>query len=110
NNNIIYVGKNNKQNEYLTLREANPDDYFFHIKDLPGAHVILKNNQKITEDDIIQAAFLAAKYSKNNNDRYIDVDYTLKKNVNKAKGSKPGMVYYTDFKTIRIDLEYNTEF
>ncbi|MFM1524710.1 MULTISPECIES: Rqc2 family fibronectin-binding protein [Helcococcus] len=110
NNNIIYVGKNNKQNEYLTLRVANPDDYFFHIKDLPGSHVILKNNQKITEDEIIQAAFLAAKYSKNGNDRYIDVDYTLKKNVNKAKGSKPGMVYYTDFKTIRIDLEDDMEF
>ncbi|MFM1581691.1 NFACT RNA binding domain-containing protein [Helcococcus bovis] len=110
NNNIIYVGKNNKQNEYLTLRVANPDDYFFHIKDLPGSHVILKNNQKITEDEIIQAAFLAAKYSKNGNDRYIDVDYTFKKNVNKAKGSKPGMVYYTDFKTIRIDLEDDVEF
>lgn len=105
NNNIIYVGKNNKQNEYLTLREANPDDYFFHIKDLPGAHVILKNNQKIEEEDIYAAAYLAAKYSKNGNDRYIDVDYTQKKNVNKAKGSKLGMVYYTNYNTYRIDLE-----
>lgn len=105
NNNIIYVGKNNKQNEYLTLREANPDDYFFHIKDLPGSHVILKNNQKIEDDEFEIAAFLAAKFSKNSNDRYIDVDYTQKKNVSKAKGSKPGMVYYTNFKTIRVDLK-----
>lgn len=105
NNNIIYVGKNNKQNEYLTLREANPDDYFFHIKDLPGSHVILKNNQKLEEYEFEIAAFLAAKFSKNSNDRYIDVDYTQKKNVSKAKGSKPGMVYYTNFKTVRVDLE-----
>ncbi len=105
NNNIIYVGKNNKQNEYLTLREANPDDYFFHIKDLPGSHVILKNNQKIEDYEIKIAAYLAAKFSKNSNDRYIDVDYTQKKNVNKSKGSKPGMVYYTNYTTIRIDIE-----
>ncbi len=105
NNNIIYVGKNNKQNEYLTLREANPDDYFFHIKDLPGSHVILKNNQKLEDYEFKIAAFLAAKFSKNSNDRYIDVDYTQKKNVNKSKGSKPGMVYYTNYTTIRIDIE-----
>lgn len=105
NNNIIYVGKNNKQNEYLTLREANPDDYFFHIKDLPGSHVILKNNQKLEDYEFEIAAYLAAKFSKNSNDRYIDVDYTKKKNVNKAKGSKPGMVYYTNFTTMRVDLE-----
>lgn len=105
NNNIIYVGKNNKQNEYLTLREANPDDYFFHIKDLPGSHVILKNNQKLEDYEFEIAAFLAAKFSKNSNDRYIDVDYTQKKNVSKAKGSKPGMVYYTNFKTVRVDLK-----
>lgn len=105
NNNLIYVGKNNKQNEQITLREANQNDLFFHIKDLPGSHVILKSTYNIDEDDIYQAAYLAAKYSKNSNDRYIDVDYTEKKNVNKAKGSKPGMVYYSNFKTIRIDLE-----
>lgn len=105
NNNIIYVGKNNKQNEYLTLREANPNDYFFHIKDLPGSHVILKNNQKIEDYEIEIAAYLAANFSKNSSDRYIDVDYTEKKNVNKAKGSKPGMVYYTNYTTIRVDVE-----
>nr|WP_276938933.1 NFACT RNA binding domain-containing protein [Helcococcus sueciensis] len=105
NNNIIYVGKNNKQNEYLTLREANPNDYFFHIKDLPGSHVILKNNQKIEDYEIEIAAYLAANFSKNSSDRYIDVDYTEKKYVNKAKGSKPGMVYYTNYTTIRVDVE-----
>lgn len=105
NDNIIYVGKNNAQNEYLTLREANKDDYFFHIKDLPGSHVILKNTKEIEDYEIEIASYLAAKFSKNSNDRYIDVDYTQKKNVNKAKGSKPGMVYYTDYTTVRVDLE-----
>lgn len=105
NNNYIFVGKNNKQNEELTLRIANPDDLFFHIKDLPGSHVILKKGQEIKDFEIDAAAYLAAKYSKNGSDRYIDVDYTEKKHVNKAKGSKPGMVYYTNYKTLRVDLE-----
>lgn len=104
NENIIYVGKNNKQNEYLTLREANPDDIFFHIKGFAGSHVILKNNHKIQDYEIEIAAYLAAKFSKNYDEKYVDVDYTFKKNVNKAKGSKLGMVYYTDFKTIRVNL------
>lgn len=109
NGNYIYVGKNNKQNEELTLRVANPDDLFFHIKDLPGSHVILKKTTDIKDYEINIAAFLAAKFSKNGNDRYIDVDYTEKKNVNKSKGSKPGMVYYTNYTTLRVDLEDNPE-
>ena len=109
NGNYVYVGKNNKQNEELTLRVANPDDLFFHIKDLPGSHVILKKTTDIKDYEINIAAFLAAKFSKNGNDRYIDVDYTEKKNVNKSKGSKPGMVYYTNYITLRVDLEDNPE-
>lgn len=105
NGNFIYVGKNNKQNEELTLRIANSDDLFFHIKDLPGSHVIVKKTTEVSEEEIEIAAYLAAKYSKNGNDRYIDVDYTEKKNVNKSRGSKPGMVYYTNYTTIRVDLE-----
>lgn len=109
NENIIYVGKNNKQNEELTLRLANQDDLFFHIKDLPGSHVILKKTREFKDFEIQIAAYLAAKFSKNGNDRYIDVDYTFKKNVNKSKGSKPGMVYYTDYTTLRVDLEREPE-
>lgn len=103
---IIYVGKNNQQNEQITLKEANKDDYFFHVKDLPGSHVILKNNQNILEEeDILAAAYLAAKHSKASNDLNVDVDYTEKKNVYKEKGAKPGMVYYNNFITLRVDLE-----
>lgn len=105
NGNFIYVGKNNKQNEEITLRLANSEDLFFHIKDLPGSHVILQRAKEVKDYEIEIAAYLAAKFSKNSNDKYIDVDYTEKKNVNKAKGSKPGMVYYTDYTTYRVDLD-----
>ena len=109
NNNLIYVGKNNKQNEEITLRIANQDDVFFHIKDLPGSHVILRKGQEFEDYEFEIAAYLAAYYSKNSNDKYIDVDYTEKKNVNKAKGAKPGMVYYTNFTTVRVDLDNEPE-
>lgn len=98
----IYVGKNSKQNDYITLKLANKDDYWFHIKDLPGSHVILRNDN-IDEDDIKIAAYLAAINSSVAKGSKVDIDYTQKKNVNKAKGAKPGMVYYTDFNTITID-------
>ncbi|MDO5026394.1 MAG: NFACT RNA binding domain-containing protein [Tissierellia bacterium] len=98
----LYVGKNSKQNDYLTLKFANKDDYWFHIKDLPGSHVILRN-ENIEEKDIYLAAYLAAVNSSIKEGIKVDIDYTQKKNVNKAKGAKPGMVYYTDFKTLTID-------
>lgn len=102
----IFVGKNNRQNEQITLKMASKEDYFFHVKDLPGSHVILTNDQgNFTENDLRAAGFLAAKYSKFGDEKYLDVDYTKRKNVFKAKGAKPGMVYYNDFKTMRVNLE-----
>ena len=104
NSSHIYVGKNSKQNDYITLKLANKDDYWFHIKDLPGSHVILRNDN-INNEDIQIAAYLAAINSSVSEAGKIDIDYTQKKNVNKAKGAKPGMVYYTDFKTIVVDTD-----
>lgn len=69
---------------------------------MPGSHVILRNDN-IDEDDIKIAAYLAAINSSVAKGSKVDIDYTQKKNVNKAKGAKPGMVYYTDFNTITID-------
>lgn len=100
----IYVGKNSKQNDYITLKVARKDDLWFHVKDSPGSHVILKTD-KISDDDIMVAAYLAAINSSLANDNKVDVDYTEKKNINKAKGAKDGMVYYDNFSTIRIDLD-----
>lgn len=101
----VYIGKNNAQNDRLTLKTANKDDYFLHAKDIPGSHVILRNNNDITKEDILEAAFLAGYYSKGSNEDYIDVDCTQKKNVRKAKQAKPGMVYYENFDTYHIDLK-----
>ena len=108
NNADIYVGKNSKQNDYITLKLARKEDLWFHVKDRPGSHVILKADN-IHEDDIQIAAYLAAKNSSISNDNKVDVDYTEKKHVNKAKGAKAGMVYYENFSTMTIDMENNLE-
>lgn len=99
----IYVGKNNLQNDYLTLKFAGKNDLFFHARNIPGSHVILR--QEATDDDqaMAIAAFLAATHSKHRHEPYVDVDYTERKNVRKQKGAKPGMVYYDHFTTIRVD-------
>lgn len=102
NDSDIYVGKNSKQNDYITLKLANRDDLWFHVKDVPGSHVILRSDN-IDDGDIIIAAYLAAINSSINDEEKIDIDYTQKKNVNKAKGAKPGMVYYENFNTITVD-------
>lgn len=99
----IFIGKNSKQNDYITLKVARKDDLWFHVKDSPGSHLILKGDQ-INDEDIEAAAYLAALNSSRCNDNKVDVDYTLRKNVNKAKGAKDGMVYYENFSTITIDL------
>lgn len=100
----IFIGKNSKQNDYITLKVARKDDLWFHVKDSPGSHVILKGDQ-INDEDIEITAYLAALNSSRSDDNKVDVDYTLRKNVNKAKGAKDGMVYYENFSTITIDLD-----
>lgn len=100
----IFIGKNSKQNDYITLKVARKNDLWFHVKDSPGSHVILKGDQ-INDEDIEIAAYLAALNSSRSDDNKVDVDYTLRKNVNKAKGAKDGMVYYENFSTITIDLD-----
>lgn len=99
----IYVGKNNRQNDELTLKTANKNDIFLHVQESPGSHVILRNDGNLEEADILEAASLASKYSSLKKERYVTVDYTKRKNVYKAKGAKPGMVYYTDFNSVIID-------
>ncbi len=101
----IYVGKNNLQNEYLTTKFAKKDDLWFHAKNIPGSHVILKSkNSEIPESTIYEAAYLASLFSKNNFETKVDVDYTKKVFVKKPKDTKYGFVNYDNFKTIVIDL------
>lgn len=105
-NSNIYVGKNSRQNDYITLKLANKNDYFFHVRNAPGSHVILKTNL-LNENDIKIASYLAASNSSQSKSNKVDVDYTEKKNVNKAKGAKLGMVYYENFKTVTVNMDEN---
>lgn len=99
----IFVGKNNLQNEYITHKLARKDDYFLHVKDMTGSHVIVRHEGKLTEKILRIAANLAAYYSKGKLSSSVPVDYTLVKNVKKVPGSKFGFVTYTNQKTIYID-------
>lgn len=99
----ILVGKNNKQNDFLTLKIANNDDLWMHTKNIPGSHVIIKTEGKeIPESTIFEGAMLAAFFSKSKMSSQVPVDYTLKKNVKKPNGSKPGMVIYETNSTIYV--------
>ena len=99
----IFVGKNNRQNEQLTLKTAHKDDIWLHVQNMPGSHVIIKkDNNDIPDSTLEEAAILAAYYSKGKNSSHIPVDYTLRRNVKKQSGSKPGMVIYDNFKTITV--------
>jgi predicted ribosome quality control (RQC) complex YloA/Tae2 family protein len=98
----IYVGKNNLQNDQLTLKFADKHDMWFHTKDIPGSHVIIKSSGNIPESTLQEAAILAAYYSKAKDSSKVPVDYTEIKNVKKPSGAKPGMVIYYTNKTLYV--------
>ncbi len=100
----IYVGKNNTQNDYLTLKLANNSDMWFHTKNIHGSHTIIKLglDKDIPERTIFEAASLAAYYSKARNSANVPVDYTTVKNVKKPNGAKPGMVIYDSYNTVYV--------
>lgn len=99
----IYVGKNNVQNDYLTLKFASPRDIWMHTKEIPGSHVIVKTDGRaVGADTLHEAAMLAAYYSKAKSSSNVPVDYTERKNVKKPSGAKPGMVIYYTNRTIYI--------
>ena len=95
----IYVGKNNYQNELISFKMAQGNDWWFHAKKIPGSHVIVKTGGKELPDRTFEeAAALAAYYSSARNSAKVDVDYTLKKNLKKPPGSKPGyVIYHTNY-------------
>ena len=98
----IYVGKNNLQNDELTFQFANGNDWWFHAKNIPGSHVILKSEGKEVPDRAFEeAAKLAAYYSKARGNDKVEVDYIEKKHVKKPSGAKPGfVVYYTNYSLV----------
>lgn len=90
----VLCGKNNKQNDYITTKLASKTDWWFHVKNLPGSHVLMQcDGEEPPEKDFTEAAEIAALYSKAQGDN-IAVDYTLAKHVKKPSGSKPGYVIY----------------
>ncbi len=101
----IYVGKNNVQNDYVTLRLANSNDLWFHTKNFAGSHTIIKLgiDKNIPDRTILEAASLAAFYSSAKNSPKVEVDYTQIKNVKKPSGAKPGMVIYEHYKTLYVE-------
>lgn len=101
----IYVGKNNKQNDELTLRFADASDIWLHTKNIPGSHVIIKSGGEPPLTTLNQAALLAAYYSKARGGANVPVDYTAKKYVKKPAGAKPGMVIYTTNRTAFVTPE-----
>lgn len=102
----IYVGKNNRQNDYLTLKLAQSNDIWLHTKNIPGSHVIIKKNgAEIPDKTLTEAAILSAWHSKARMSANIPVDYTAVKNVSKPSGAKPGMVIYVNYKTAVVTPE-----
>lgn len=96
----IFVGKNNKQNDYVTLKLARSTDIWLHTKNIHGSHAIIKTNgDDAPERTVFEAAVIAAYYSKGRNGANVEVDYTAVKNVKKPSGAKPGMVIYVNNKT-----------
>lgn len=99
----VLVGKNNNQNDYLTTKVANPDDIWFHVKDFHGSHVILRAENKIpAQETLNKCASLAKEHSKAADSSNVTVDYTYAKYVKKPSGSKPGMVIYTNNKSVTV--------
>ncbi len=102
----IYVGKNNLQNEYLSFVIAKPYDTWFHVKNAVGSHVIACCPiDKISDETLITAARLAAKYSSLKNEEKVEVDYTTKKELHKVPKKTPGFVIYHKNYSIVVDLE-----
>ena len=100
----IYVGRNNTQNDQLTLRFANNSDWWFHTKDIHGSHTVIKlgTDKNVPKTTLLEAAQLAAYYSKARESAQVPVDYTLIKNVKKPNGAKPGMVIYDGYNTMYV--------
>ncbi|MBU5271178.1 Rqc2 family fibronectin-binding protein [Staphylococcus caprae] len=102
----ILVGKNNKQNDYLTNKKAQKSHIWFHTKDIPGSHVVILNDHP-SEETIKEAAMIAGYFSKAGNSGQIPVDYTEIRNVHKPSGAKPGFVTYDNQKTLYATPDYD---
>ncbi len=99
---IIMVGRNNLQNDELTFKMARKGELWFHAKDIPGSHVLIRDNLNPSDEVKTDAAELAAYYSKARLSNLVQVDMIEAKKLNKPSGTKPGFVIYTGQKTLRV--------
>jgi predicted ribosome quality control (RQC) complex YloA/Tae2 family protein len=97
----ILIGKNNKQNDYLTNKAAARDDIWLHTKDIPGSHVVIRSKEP-AEKTILEAATIAAYFSKARNSSSVPVDFTKVRHVKKPSGAKPGFVIYEQQQTVFV--------
>ncbi len=100
----VLVGRNNKENDWLTLKKASSTDMWFHTKDIPGSHAILiLNGAEPTEEELFETAAIAAFHSKGSDSENVPVDYTKVRHVKKPSGAKPGMVIFTHNRTLYVN-------
>ncbi|MFA9456150.1 NFACT family protein [Halalkalibacter sp. AB-rgal2] len=97
----FYVGKNNKQNEYVTMRFARQDEIWLHTKDIPGSHVVIRSTEP-DQQALLEAATVAAYFSKARQSSSVPVDYTKIRHVKKPNGAKPGFVIYEQQTTLFV--------
>lgn len=99
----FFAGKNNRQNDTLTMKTASPEDIWLHTKDIPGSHVVITGvKEDVHDNTLFEAATVAATLSKAKGTAKISVDYTRVKNVRKPNGAKPGMVVYEKYNTALV--------
>lgn len=107
---VAYVGRSPKDNERLTFSVAGPNDYWFHTRGVPGAHVIVKTDgRQISERQVEEAAALAAGQSRAASSAKVEVDYTQRKHVRRHSAGRPGLVWYDNFQTVRVAPKALTE-
>jgi predicted ribosome quality control (RQC) complex YloA/Tae2 family protein len=102
---IAHIGRSPKDNERVTFSVAGPNDLWFHARGIPGAHVVIRapdGRAAATDDDILAAAALAAGQSRAAAAGKVEVDFTRRKHVRKQGKGRPGLVWYTDFKTVLV--------
>ena len=101
---LILCGKNNRQNEELTLKIASKSDIWLHIRNVPGSHTVIRcQGSAVSDETLYEAALIAAVYSKSAKDTKAAVDYTQVRYVKKPSGAKPGMVIYDNFRTVIVE-------
>lgn len=106
----VLVGRNNRQNDRLTMKLANNNDIWFHVKNIPGSHTVLVTDGKSpTPAAMEEAATLAALHSRAKDSAQVPVDYTQVRNVSKPQGAKPGMVIYVNYKTMFVTPKQDAE-